>query len=327
MSFLKNVLTFPFTLWLIKGQMRRQNAFIKSFLSPIVDEFEKSNDGSLSELDFKKIKNYYGLGSVVLVGEAIAGLHSKPISRKERKALTCVSAITGLYDDFFDLAAPDLERIKALSDLKKEVSNLNTHEALFRALLKVALENIDNVKAAENYAADVYKQQTISLKQKDDALGWKELYSITVQKGGASMLLYRSTFITEITKQEAEALFLIGGQLQVCNDIFDVVKDLKEGINTIGTKAKTINQLRGILLKLDTQNRNKIEALDLPNTKYFNRRIKFVTSQTYVALDLYEKATKNTEGLFKPESYRSKEITLAMDRPFNFLKAILKYCS
>tara|TARA_B110000211_G_scaffold231093_1_gene291963 strand:+ start:1103 stop:2086 length:984 start_codon:yes stop_codon:yes gene_type:complete len=327
MSFLKNVLTFPFTLWVIKGQMKFQNAFIKSFLAPIVDRFEKSNDGSLSELTFKKIKNYYGLGSVVLAGEAIAGLHGERLTRKERKALTCISAITGLYDDFFDLSSPDLERIKNLSDIDKEVPNLNTHESLFRALLKIALDNIDDVKTSKRYAEEVYKQQVASLRQKRDALSWKELYDITILKGGASLLLYRSVFNTGISEQEAEALFLVGGQLQVCNDIFDVVKDLKEGINTIGTKAKTIDQLRGLLVKMDTQNRLKIEALDLPNTKYFNNRIKFVTSQTYVALDLYEKATKDTNGEFRPESYDSKQITLAMDRPLNFLKAVGKYCS
>ena len=327
MSFLKNVLAFPFILWEIKGQMKAQNTFIKLFLTPVLDRFEKSNDGSLSELDFKKIKNYYGLGSIVLAGEAIAGLHGNKLTIKERKALTCVSAITGLYDDFFDLAIPDLERIKDLSNLNKNVPNLNTHEALFRALLKMALDNIDDVKASERCAEEVYKEQVASLKQKSDTLGWKELFDVAKAKGGASLLLYRSVFKAKISTEEAEALFLIGGQLQVCNDIFDVVKDLKEGINTIGTKAKTIDQLRGLLIKMDVQNRSKIESLDLPNTKYFNDRIKFVTSQTYVALDLYEKATKNTNGEFKPETYNPKEITLAMDRPINFLKAVLKYCS
>ena len=169
MSFLINVLKFPFILWVIKGQMKTQNAFIKSFLVPILDRFEKSNDGSLSESDFKKIKNYYGLGSVVLAGEAIAGMHNKTLSEKERKALTSVSAITGLYDDFFDLSSPDLERIKDLSDIDKQVENLNTHEALFRALLNIALDNIENIEAAKMYAENVYLQQIESLKQKTDS--------------------------------------------------------------------------------------------------------------------------------------------------------------
>ena len=327
MRFLKNVFAFPFIFWIIKGQMKTQNAFIKSFLAPILNRFEKLNDGSLYEIDFKKIKNYYGLGSVVLAGEAIAGMHNKKLSEKERKALTSVSAITGLYDDFFDLSSPDLLRIKDLSDLDKEVANLNTHEALFRTLLKISLDNIDDSKASARYAEEVYKQQVASLAQKRDILSWEELFHVTMLKGGASMLLYRSTFNTEISEEEAEALFSIGGQLQVCNDIFDVAKDLKEDINTIGTKAETIDQLRRLLLELDTQNKLKIEALKLPNTKYFNNRINFVTSQTYVALDFYEKATKNTNGEFKPETYDPKQITLAMNHPLNFLKAVIKYCS
>ena len=326
MKFLKNLLLFPFTLWVIKRQIKTQNTFINFFLTPIIDQFENSNDGSLSAFDFKKIKNYYGLGSVVLVGEAIAGLHGEKLSDKTRKALTCISAITGLYDDLFDLSSPNLNRIKDLSDLKKELLELNTHEALFRSLLKIAVDHIEDVKLSERYAEDVYLEQINSLKQKNDTLNFNELFNLTKRKGGAALLLYRSTFNVNISEQEAEALFLIGAQLQVCNDIFDVAKDLKEGINTIGTKAKTIDQLRDVLFDLDTQNRLKISKLNLPNTKYFNSRIKFVTSQTYVALDLYEKAAKKTNGEFKPQLYHPKEITLSMNRPVNFLKAVFKYC-
>jgi len=321
-----NLLKFPFILWKIKSQMKKQNAFIKSFLQPILDRFEENNDGSLLEQDFNKIKNYYGLGSVVLVGEAIAGLHGHELSVQERKALTYISAITGLYDDFFDKSIPNLQRIKLLSEVSQTVDDLNTHEALFRELLKTALQNIADVETSKVFAAEVYKNQVESLKQKNTGLSWEELLEISLQKGGASLLLYRSTLSTEISEEEKQALFLIGGQLQVCNDVFDVVKDLKEGIQTLGTEAKTIQQLRELVEGIDIQNRLVIEKLDLPNTSYFNSRIKFVTSQTYVALDFYEKATLTTQEGFKVREYDPKEVTLAMDRPVNFLKAVVKYC-
>ena len=58
------------------------------------------------------------------------------------------------------------EKTAGLSDLDKEVANLNTHEALFRTLLKIALDNIDDPKVSETYAEEVYKQQVASLAQK-----------------------------------------------------------------------------------------------------------------------------------------------------------------
>lgn len=326
MRFLLNLAKFPFVLWKIKSQMKTQNVFIRTVLLPILNKFEKSNDGSLTELDFKKIKNYYGLGSVVLVGEAIAGLHNRTISKRERKALTFVSAITGLYDDFFDKAVPDLERIKKLSDPNQNVKGLTTHESLFRELLLIALENIYNVEASKENAREVYDNQVESLKQQTDWLKWEELLEISMNKGGASMLLYRSTLSAEISKEESDALFRIGGQLQVCNDIFDVVKDLKEGIRTVATKANTIQQLRSLLQEIDEENRVLINSLNLPGTAYFNSRIKFVTSQTFVALDYYEKATQLTGNKFQPEAYKAQQITLSMTNPFNFLKAVWKYC-
>jgi len=190
--------------------MKTQNVFINSLLQPILDRFEESNDGSLSEQDFKKIKNYYGLGSVVLVGEGIAGLHGCELSNKERKALTCVSAITGLYDDFFDKSTPDLERIKLLSEVDQTVYDVNTHEALFRELLKTALQNISDVKTSKAFADEVYKSQVESLKQKTAGLSWEELLEIALQKGGFSLLLYRSTLSPVISDEEKHVLFLIG---------------------------------------------------------------------------------------------------------------------
>lgn len=325
MSILQNFFRFPGKLLEIKKQMKLQSDFVQQEVGPILKEFENNNDGSLSEFDFKKIRNYYGMGSVVLAGEAIALLHDFEIKPQERKALTFLSAITGLYDDFFDKSSTDLEKIKDLSDLDTEVQNLNTHELLFRKLLSVALDNIPQLDEAYGYAEMVFDAQEGSLSQKDINTQWEDLLSATQRKGSASLLLYRCCFNRIIDNTEINLLQTTGSLMQICNDIFDVNKDLKEGIYTIANRCESIDHLRKLVREEYNEIVVQLKFTEFNNKEAFLDRIKFVTSQTLVALDHYEKATHKTGGKFLPKEYDAKEIVLAMDKPSNFVKAAIQW--
>lgn len=325
MSFLRNFFRFPGKLLEIKKQMKRQTAFIHQELDPILVPFEQSNDGSLSEFDFKKIRNYYGVGSVVLAGEAIALLHDFEMKDQERKALTFLSAITGLYDDFFDKSYTDLSKIKDLSDPIIQLEGLNTHEQLFRNLLSIAIENIPQKEEAFEYAEMVFDAQENSLTQKEVNTSWEDLLNATQRKGSSSLLLYRCCFNRIIDNTEINLLQATGAFMQVCNDIFDVHKDLQEGIYTIANRCDSIDHLRKLVLEEFNEIVLQLEFAEFNNKEAFLDRIKFVSSQTLVALDHYEKATAQTQGKFQPEKYNSKEIVLAMDKPSNFMKAAVKW--
>lgn len=321
MSFLHNLIRFPSKLMEIKKQMKLQTAFIQQELDPILLEFENNNDGSISEFDFKKIRNYYGMGSVVLAGEAIALLHNFEMNVQERKALTFLSAITGLYDDFFDKSSTDSSKIKDLSDLNVDFENLNTHEKLFRKLLAIAIQNIPQKEDAFIYADLVYEAQLDSLIQKDKSTTWEDLLAVTEKKGSASLLLYRCCFNRVIDNTEINLLQSTGAFMQICNDIFDVEKDLKEGIFTIANRCDSIPKLRKLVNDEFNEILVQLEFSEFNNKEAFLDRLKFVSSQTLVALNYYEEATQKTEGKFLPEKYNAKDIILAMDKPSNFLKA------
>ena len=75
-----------------------------------------------TEYDFEKITNYYGIGSPVLAGEGIADLLNVKVGTQERKSLTLMAAITGLFDDFFDRSYESSGRIKGLMSLSPKIS-------------------------------------------------------------------------------------------------------------------------------------------------------------------------------------------------------------
>ena len=102
MSFVKNIFIFPKLLLSVKSQIREQKAFVHTYLHPFLSKYHIHNDGSLTEYDFEKITNYYGIGSPVLAGEGLAYLLDIKVGDTERKTLTLMAAMTGLFDDFFD---------------------------------------------------------------------------------------------------------------------------------------------------------------------------------------------------------------------------------
>ena len=322
MGILRNVLVFPSKLKEVKKQVKVQRDFIHKNLHPILSKYHHQNDGSLSAFDFDKITNYYGIGSPVLAGEGISGFLNKTISDSERKSLTFMAAITGLFDDFFDRSNQSLERIKGLMTLNEDIIASNSHEKLFQDLVKSILQTVKDKKRVQEYAEKVFLAQVESLKQKEKSLSWDELFYITYQKGGESLLFYRCSFDDEISPEEEKCLFKIGGLVQICNDVFDVSKDLKEGVRTILTEAHDIQIVHSKIdqLQKDTFGFCK-SKFPHKNMDVLLEQIKFIVSQSLVALNFYQTTQNNNGKNFTPQKYPREALICDMGKKLNLLRA------
>ncbi len=63
--------------------------------------------------------------------------------------------------------------------------------------------------------------------------GEETLWQLTAEKGGCSVLLFRSVLAHPLSIQEQEALFQWGAVVQLCDDIFDIWFDRQAGIVTL----------------------------------------------------------------------------------------------
>ena len=322
MSFVKNLLIFPKRISSVKKQIKAQKAFIHEYLHPFLSKYHTHNDGSLTEYDFEKITNYYGIGSPVLAGEGIAQLLSTKVGIKERKILTLMAAITGLFDDFFDPTSQSHNRIKGLMDLSPNTPPKNAHEKLFVDLVSEIISLSEDKKRLYRHAERVFDAQVLSLKQKSSESSWQDLFNITYQKGGESLLFYRCSFLPAITEQETQCLLKVGGLIQVCNDIFDVNKDIKEGIRTFITESTDIAQLKVKVKKLyfETFEYCRI-AIPNSNMDAFLQQMKIIISQSFVALDFYLETQNNNGKTFTPQQYPRESLICDMGKKKNLLKA------
>ena len=229
---------------LVKGSAF-QKQFIQKTIAIDIREIKEEQDGSLGDSDFRKITDYYGLAVPAILGEAFCILRGKGMTERERCAMTYLGALTGLFDDFFDEKNTSNNHIKQLLDNPHESLAASAHEKLFIRFYIKALENSIETKLKASFY-QVYNAQVLSKKQNLTGLTNEEIESITIQKGGVSLLFYRSVLEEEASTEEKMLLYNLGSLLQLENDMFDVYKDFKSKIETLATTATKISNLRKV---------------------------------------------------------------------------------
>jgi hypothetical protein len=303
---------------LVKG-LFYQKQFIQKTIAIDIEEIKKEQDGSLNESDFKKITDYYGWAVPAILGEAFCLLRGKGMTERERCALTYLGALTGLFDDFFDEKNTPKNHIKELLENPQESLVRNSHEMLFVRFFRKALENSPNNDLLKSSFYEVFNAQVLSEKQNLPEIAREEIESITIRKGGVSLLFYRSVLGEDAREDEKILLYNLGSLFQLENDIFDVYKDYKSGIRTLATIETKINNLRETFTLMMDKTLISLGATDfaLENKKKFWRFISLILLRGLVCLDFLEKSEKKTNGLFSPKDCSRRDLVCDMEKTSN----------
>lgn len=315
-------------LYTVIKNIDRQKKFIKEHIEPVIDNAKRANDGSLDKADLKKITNYYGLAVPAILGEAFCALRGQKMTDKERLASTCQGATTGLFDDFFDKQGPGSEALKDFIEKPDQLKGNNANQQLFLDLYTIGLQNLPDPQLTLGWVYRVYKAQVESKKQADPGLSYDEIRSITLNKGGVSLLLYRTAFANQMEKAEEDMLYKLGGLMQLSNDIFDVYEDCLDGISTLITTTKKIGDIRSLFMEL-----LKEGAAAAYQTNYPQQQVKkfldiisiSIFSRCLVCLDQLKKNEKRSNNIFTPHLYSRKELICDMDTAGNKWRSVKYY--
>ncbi|MGM0667875.1 MAG: hypothetical protein ACQETA_11185 [Bacteroidota bacterium] len=319
-------ISLPAMIRQVRSNFRKQEEFIRKSVAVDIREIKKVNDGTLSGKDFNKIFSYYGLAVPAVLGEGYCLLRGKEMSRSERDRLTYMGALTGLFDDFFDeKETPELHTRELVNNPGPSLANNSYEELFLRFYLKVLdRPGSERVKEQLNRVCDA---QLKSMRQKDPGISKEDIESITLEKGGASLLFYRCAFPEEPGENEQKMLFLLGGLGQLENDIFDIYKDYHAQIRTLATTAKQVSELRSFYVSLlkDVYRMLHQTAYPRKNKKKFARLVSLISSRGLVCLDHLQKQENLTGGTFGPASYSRANLICDMEKPGNRLKLFLYY--
>jgi hypothetical protein len=324
---LSNLLRTPDVLLTLIRNVKRQQHFLSKEIRPQLVAAMKNNDGSLDKDDVKKITHYYGLAVPCILGEALCTLRGKDMTLKERTALTYQGAMTGLFDDFFDKEKLTDDGVKAFMESPEKIAGQNKRQELFLQFYKNALQHSHSPELTLQYLRKVYNAQIESRKQADSgSLSQEEIKRITIDKGGMSVLFYRSVLENEITGEEEAALYQMGGLMQFGNDIFDIYKDCKQHIDTLVTTAKRVKDITAQFIKMMEDG----FAMTF-HTAYSHRNIrKFLhlfsmslCARCFVCLDQLESKEKKSGNEFKPYQYNRKDLVCDMDNKRNKWRMVM----
>ncbi len=321
----RRILNTPKLLYAVINNISRQKKFIKEHIGPVIENAKRANDDSLDKADLKKITNYYGLAVPAILGEAFCALRGQKMTHKERLASTCQGATTGLFDDFFDKQGPRSETLKDFIEKPDQLKGSNANQQLFLDLYTTGLQNLPDPQLTLGWVYRVYKAQVESKKQAVPGLGYNEIKSITLNKGGVSLLLYRTAFDNPMEKSEEDMLYKLGGLMQLSNDIFDVHEDCRDGISTLITTTKKISDIRRLFMELLKEGYEAAYQTNYPpdQVKKFLDIISIsIFSRCLVCLDQLEKNEKRWNGIFSPHLYSRKELICDMDTAVNKWRSV-----
>lgn len=318
-----NIIALPSILVFIYKSYKQQKQFMKESIFLDIKAIEERKDKSLTENDLEKIKVYYGL-SVSVIADCYCQLKGQRLKGSERRTLTYLGGTTGLFDDFFDKKNISNEHIKELVCNPSIKICHNSHERLFIQLYLKALEQ-EHSNRIKKYCNILYDSQVLSKKQTNPNITPDEIFHITKQKGGMSILLYRAALEGSIDIQEKELLTGIGLLGQLENDIFDLYKDYQEGIFTLANTTKSITELQNTYWYiLDTVYRLIAQMnFRTRNKKRFSRLIAIIATRGMVCLAQLKNLTN--DETFEIQNYSRNQLICDMSKTKNIIKWIAFY--
>jgi hypothetical protein len=187
---------------------------------------------------------------------------------------------------------------------------------------------LENVKSADDFLHTLKKAiqaQHWSKRQMNPDVSRNELQSIALEKGGWAQILFHYIIDELPTQQTMDTLYLLGGLIQMCNDIFDVYKDFKEGIATF---ANTSDNYKTLEKYYTNECREFVKAARaLPYKKddkeFFIIIFVHLLAKGIVALRMLDKLQKQLgEGVLPFAQLERKQLICDMEKPLNFIKMI-----
>ncbi|MCW3108216.1 MAG: hypothetical protein JWQ09_2722 [Segetibacter sp.] len=315
LSYLKTIVRF-------RKELKKQQDYINTFLNPYLDELQKKYAGTFQDEQLKKIRQYYGLFIPTVLCSSYKHLYNEPYTEVERKRATLFGILTPVGDDLFDIDKLDVEAINEITYHPEnyEAKTFSAHIA--KEIQSFMLKDVPYKKDYLEAAKNVFEIQLETIKQTNPAIHDEELARITYAKGGYSVIIYHQIMEKPASEAMWKVLFYVGSLMQFGNDLFDMFKDLRDGIITLPDRCTDYTQLRQLFMSRVKECNRLIYALPYKHHKKeeFAVAMHLIISRSIVVID---KMIGLEKQLGKPLNYKKlnrKQLICDMEKTKNILK-------
>lgn len=183
---------------------------------------------TLSNRERKRFKHYF-YGTTFLSG-IFCALRGQFRNARERWLFVNSSALGFSFDDLSDRIESQGFNFQNIRQYGQGTPGRELAQHFF-----------DNVKSNlppndfdefQHYVKRVFEVETGGRQRGNRPLPLSELKKITAEKGGYSVLMFRRLLEAPINPQEQKAWLEFGHLIQLCDDIFDIWFDFRDGIHT-----------------------------------------------------------------------------------------------
>ncbi len=227
----------------------KQLRFIKKFLYPIVEQCLQDTGYQLSLKEKQKVAFYYPLFNHIVNAENYLHIKNRRLSEAESKRLAIVSVMATLYDDLIDEDRLSQEQLLDILHRRNEEQFTSLKIQMIFALDN-QLKKIWNPTTAYLQALELaIHWQLVSLEQLNANIDLSRILFISKEKCGNSSLLWASLLDENFTIEDKAFIFQSGYIGQMVNDLFDVHKDVQDGVFTFVRKCLTIADAKQIFIE------------------------------------------------------------------------------
>ena len=230
--------------------------------------------------------------------------------------------ITPVGDDLFDIDKLSVEAINKIT-YEPENYEANTFSAqIAKEIQSFMLHNVPGKSEYLEAAKNVFEIQLETIKQTDPTIKDEELERITYAKGGHSVIIYHQIMNKTASNEMWKVLFYIGSLMQFSNDLFDMFKDLRDGIVTLPDRCNDYKKLRNLFLSRVKECNNLIYDLPYKTGKKeeFAVAMHLIISRGVVVLDKMIKLEAKAGKPLDHKNLSRKDLICDMEKPKNMLR-------
>lgn len=244
MRWLRNTKYLIQLAWELSYRRKSFKRESQQILHAYVEEFSRINDGSITRNIFLKLKDYPL--EALFAANMLAGLHRYQLTLQERKSVILCGAVLALGDVFCDDTDLTEEQVEKMIKSPTQVVPGTVLEACFLKIYVGLISQLDKEKYLRFHEALMqgFEAEKQSRRLLNGKLSKEEVMKIVKNKGGCSLLIYRSLLDIPLTVSEQRILWHAGAFTQLIDDIFDVCWDLKKGVQTFATESKDFLDLK-----------------------------------------------------------------------------------
>lgn len=319
MYFLKFTYTLLYRSFYIFIKRKKEAKWGAAYLQSLQQNF----NGKFDERTFKKILFYYSL-MVPAICDAFLQLHNRKTNHRERERLLHYFLCTSIFDNFFDRNELTDDEIFNITFNPQKWQPKNFNESISLNSHNLLSSFVKDKTYYKGILKKVYDVQVASRKQFDENITYQELEHITIEKGGNAVLLTALFLDHQSNAIELEARFILGAIIQFVNDLYDIYRDLQNGIETIPTRLTSIEPFKTNYLQLVTKLKDKLNEIDASSNNKLSLKISLMSicALGIIAIEQLEKLQDNSHQLPNLKTVARKSLIIDMEKFSNLYKFI-----